>query len=96
MATFMVDSERIASASHRVGASSAAIRTEVSSMMSELLALNTSWAGAASAQFEDCISQWQNVQMQVENALNNIGNQLSTASTVYADAEARSRSLFIH
>lgn len=96
MATFMVDSESIAAAAVRVGASSASLRTEVSAMMAELLALQSSWSGAASTQFTDCISQWQSVQAQVESALDSIGTQLHMASSVYADAEAQSASLFAH
>lgn len=94
MATFMVDSESISVAAGRVGASSAAIRTEVSALMSELLALNSTWSGAASTQFAECVSQWRNVQAQVELALESIGAQLNTASAVYADAEAQSAALF--
>lgn len=94
MATFMVDSESIASAALRVNASSDALRAEVSAMMAELMALNGTWAGAASSQFAECIAQWQAVQAQVEAALDTIASQLNTASSVYAEAEAQSAALF--
>lgn len=94
MAVFTVDSEVIASASARVAASSSTIRTEVASLMAELLSLNTSWVGGASAQFADVITQWQSIQAQVEQTLDSIGHQLQTASSLYADAEAQSMALF--
>lgn len=94
MATFMVDSEQIAGAAARVAQSSHVIRSEVTALMAELVALQNTWGGAASSQFADCATQWQSVHTQVENALDNIGQQLSAASAVYADAEAQSMALF--
>ncbi len=96
MATFMVDSESIVSAGQRVAASSANLRAEVSALMGELVALHSSWNGTASAQFSECITQWQGVQAQVEAALDNIGTQLHRAASVYSDAEAQSAALFAH
>lgn len=94
MATYSVDSELVASSAARVAASSETIRAEVGALMADLLNLQGSWAGAASANFADCVTQWQATQTQVESALSAIGTQLGTAASVYAEAEAQSSALF--
>ncbi|WP_175957465.1 WXG100 family type VII secretion target [Schaalia sp. Marseille-Q2122] len=94
MATYTVDSELVASSAARVAASSETIRAEVASLMADLVNLQGTWAGAASASFSDCVTQWQATQAQVESALTAIGTQLGTAASVYAEAEAQSTALF--
>ncbi len=96
MATYMVDSEGISTAATRVASSCAQIRTEVNSLMAELTALQNTWTGSAAAQFADCATQWQSVHTQVETTLENIGQQLTAAAHVYADAESQSAALFSH
>lgn len=95
MAMYAVDSQQVAFSATRIAATSEQIRTEVASLMAELMALSASWQGAASAQFSDCIAQWQATQSQVDAALTTISNNLHAASQVYADAEAQSAALFI-
>lgn len=94
MATYSVDSELVASSAARVAASSESIRAEVAALMADLINLQGTWAGSASAHFAECVSQWQATQTQVESALTAIGTQLNTAASVYAEAEAQSSALF--
>lgn len=95
MAMYVVDPEQVAASAARVTATGERIRGEVSVMMADLVALQGSWGGVASANFSDCAAQWRTTQAQVEAALDAIGAQLATAAGVYADAEAQSASLFL-
>ena len=94
MSMFVVDPEQVAASAARVTATGERIRAEVGIMMADLLALQGSWGGVASANFADCAAQWRATQAQVETALDAIGVQLATAAGVYADAEAQSAALF--
>ena len=94
MAMYAVDSSEVAAAAARVGATSAEIRERVAALMADLLALEGSWTGAAQANFQACVDGWRATQVRVEAALDAIGTQMNAAAEVYADAEARSASLF--
>ncbi|WP_076466233.1 WXG100 family type VII secretion target [Actinomyces mediterranea] len=94
MATYMVDSAQVSAAAARVGATSETIRQQVQAMLAELIALESSWSGAAQQNFQACVAGWQATQVQVEASLDAIGAQMNTAASVYADAEAQSTALF--
>lgn len=94
MAMYAVDSNEVAAAASRLGAMSADIRAQVNALMSDLLALEGSWTGAAQVNFRACVDQWRATQVRVDSALDAIGVQMSTAAEVYAEAEARSAALF--
>ncbi|MDC4232223.1 WXG100 family type VII secretion target [Actinomyces sp. B33] len=94
MAMYMVDSDQVAVVAARTAATADRIRVEVQAMLAELLALQGSWTGAASLSFQECVSQWRATQVQVETALEAIGSQMGLAANAYAEAEARSVSLF--
>ena len=96
MTAFSVDSAHIASCASRIQITCDSIRSEVSALMNELLALKDTWQGGASAQFSDSVASWQLTQAQVESALDQISGSLSHAAQVYADAEAQSIGLFAH
>lgn len=95
MALFTVDSEQVVASATQVSATAERIRSEVTGMMSQLLALQDSWSGTAQLNFHNCISSWQATQTQVEQSLETISAQLHQAASVYADAESQSAALFI-
>ncbi|WP_043535849.1 WXG100 family type VII secretion target [Actinomyces polynesiensis] len=95
MAMFVVDPEQVAASAARVTGTGERIRGEVAAMMADLVSLQGSWAGVASANFTECTAQWRVTQAQVEAALDAIGAQLAVAAGTYADAESRSASLFL-
>ena len=95
MAMYVVDPEQVAASAARVAATGERIRGEVAVMMADLVALQGSWGGVASANFSECATQWRTTQAQVDAALDAIGVQLATAAGVYADAESHSASLFL-
>jgi len=91
---YEVDSDRVAGASSKVAASASAISTEVAAMLLHLQDLQTVWRGGASTAFAGVLTQWQQAQQQVEQALTSIQGSLTAAANTYADAEAQAARLF--
>ena len=94
MTAYAVDAEQVSAASAQACATASTIRTEVDTLMSQLLALQDSWTGGAQANFQATITQWQGIQAQTHDALDSISTQLQAVATTYADAEAHSSALF--
>jgi len=94
MTAFAVDAEQISAASAQACATASTIRTEVDTLMAQLLALQDSWTGGAQVNFQATITQWQGIQAQTHDALDAISTQLQAAASTYAEAEAHSSSLF--
>ena len=94
MTAYAVDAEQVSAASAQACATASTIRTEVDTLMSQLLALQDSWTGGAQANFQATITQWQGIQEQTHDALDSISTQLQAEATTYADAEAHSSAMF--
>ena len=94
MTAYAVDAEQIAAASAQACTTASTIRTEVDTMMAQLLALQDSWTGGAQVNFQATITQWQSIQAQTHDALDAISSQMQVAAATYADAETHSASLF--
>ncbi|MDO5721837.1 MAG: WXG100 family type VII secretion target [Actinomycetaceae bacterium] len=94
MSVFHVDATEVARCSGLVRASAQNLRAEVATMMASLDALEASWSGAASNQFTATAANWRTMQVQLENALDDIGLALSQAATTYSDAEAQATAMF--
>lgn len=94
MAQFSVDSEAVATAARSTRTSSTAISTEVATMMSNLLTLESSWTGAAAAQFSTLAAQWRGTQATVEANLDAIALALDNAARQYSDTESSAQRLF--
>ncbi len=94
MTAYQVDAAEVAAASAAASATAANIRSSVAAMMAQLQALQATWAGGASASFQNVIAGWQATQIQVEDSLESVSVALSQASSTYTDAEAAASSLF--
>ena len=94
MTAYAVDAEQVSAASAQACATASTIRSEVDTLMSQLLTLQDSWTGGAQANFQATITQWQGIQAQTHDALDSISTQLQSAASTYADAEAHSSALF--
>lgn len=94
MTAFNVDAAQVAAASVSAAQTADAIRSSVAAMMAQLTGLEASWGGAASANFQGVIAQWQATQVQVEAALESVGMALGHASSTYTEAETSAASLF--
>lgn len=95
MAIFHVDSDDLAVKSMAVRSSIGQIRSEVTAMQNNLAELQTTWTGAASANFQALIGDWHATQLRVEASLEGINAALSDAAMSYAEAEERNTRLFI-
>ncbi len=95
MATFAVNSDEVAASAARTSATGERIREEVAVMMTDLVSLQETWGGLASANFAECAAQWRATQSQVEASLDAIATQLASAARVYSDAETESAALFM-
>ena len=91
MTAYAVDAEQIAAASAQACTTASTIRTEVDTMMAQLLALQDTWTGGAQVNFQATITQWQGIQAQTHDA---ISSQMQVAASTYTDAETHSASLF--
>ena len=96
MTAYAVDAEQISTASAQACATASTIRSEVDTLMAQLLALQDSWMGGAQVNCQATITQWQGIQAQTHDALDAISTQLQTAAATYSEAEAHSASLFAH
>ena len=94
MTAYAVDAEQISAAAAQACATASTIRTEVDTMMAQLLALQDSWTGGAQVNFQSTITQWQGIQAQTHDALDSISAQMQAAAATYSDAETHSASLF--
>ena len=96
MTAYAVDAEQISAASAQACATASTIRSEVDTLLAQLLALQDSWTGGAQVNFQATITQWQGIQAQTHDVLDAISTQLQTAAATYSEAEAHSASLFAH
>ncbi|MFT4235918.1 MAG: WXG100 family type VII secretion target [Microbacterium sp.] len=94
MAVFTVDSDILVSQSAAVHGTSDRITSEVNTMMSQLLQLQSSWTGAASAGFQGVIDQWRAASQTMQESLTSIGQALNVAGTQYAEVESAAAGMF--
>ncbi|MDE2591875.1 MAG: WXG100 family type VII secretion target [Actinomycetales bacterium] len=94
MAQFQVDSEQISSANVSIQATIAKLQSEVDALHSQLLTLQNSWTGLASAGFQDMVNRWRTTAIAVDSQLNELGQALSLAAQQYSEIEAANLRLF--
>ena len=78
------DLDQLASAVMR---GSADIDQELNGLRGQLTPLATEWEGAASAKFQQLWDEWQKSAAGLREALDGIGQLLSTAASTYSQAE---------
>ncbi|WOF23877.1 WXG100 family type VII secretion target [Microbacterium betulae] len=94
MSVFAVDSDALISQSSNVRATSDRIRTEVNTMLAQLLQLQPVWQGAAAAGFQGVVEQWRAAQLNMEESLTSIGQALNVAGSQYAETEQAAAGMF--
>ena len=95
MTKYQVDSEAVLGAEGAVRASAARIQAEVNGMLSQLVNLQGSWTGQASAAFQGVVGDWRNTQQHVDQSLGGILQSLGRVGQQYADAEQAALSSFL-
>ncbi|GGA62794.1 hypothetical protein GCM10011490_11580 [Pseudoclavibacter endophyticus] len=88
MAQIRVDSDILLAAVNTTNASIDRVRTENASLTTNLINLQSTWTGSASASFQDLLSQWRAVQLQVEEQLAQMNIALATAGNTYGSTES--------
>jgi len=94
MTRYQVDSDAVAAATGNVHAAMGRIQAEVSGLHGQLVDLQSSWTGQASAMFQGAVADWKATQQRVEESLGTINAALSQAGRFYADAELQTSRLF--
>ncbi|MFM5968365.1 MAG: WXG100 family type VII secretion target [Micrococcales bacterium] len=94
MAQFQVDSEQIGSANASIQATISKLQTEVDALHAQLVTLQNSWTGIASAGFQEMVNRWRTTAVAVDAQLSELGQALSIAAHQYADIEAANLRLF--
>lgn len=95
MARFVVDSEVIAAKVGEAHGHIDRLTSEVNGMTTTLQDLQSTWTGTASSNFQNVLATWRQTQAQVEDAIAQINQALSTAGTNYADTESTNASMFV-
>jgi WXG100 family type VII secretion target len=72
------------------------LRAEVNTMQGGLRELESTWQGAAAANFQGVVADWRATQLRVEESLTGINTALARASQQYDDAEAANASMFTY
>ncbi|MCU1417528.1 MAG: family type secretion target [Schumannella sp.] len=94
MTRYQVDSDAVAAVTGNVRASMGRIQGEVSGLLGQLVGLQSSWTGQASAGFQGVVTDWRATQQRVEESLAAIGAALEQAARGYADIEQANAQLF--
>ena len=95
MTHFQVDSDAVAAATGVVRSAMGRIQAEVSGLHGQLVALQSTWTGQASAGFQTVVNDWKLTQQRVEESLGMLGSALDRAGQQYAEVEAQNARLFL-
>lgn len=94
MPVFAVDSEAMQATQASAQASSDRVRAEVAGLMANLLALQDTWFGQASAGFRQQVEVWQATQRIVEDNLDSLNASLYLTLQAYTETENAAIALF--
>ena len=95
MTHFQVDSDAVAAATSTVRSAMSRIQAEVAGLHGQLVALQSTWTGTASAGFQTVVNDWKLTQQRVEESLALLGSALDRAGQQYAEVEAQNARLFL-
>jgi early secretory antigenic target protein ESAT-6 len=96
MTRYQVDSDEVLGASTAVRATINRIQAESASLHSQLVNLQNSWSGQASAAFQGLALDWKSTQHRVDETLGAVSQALTVAGQQYAEIEAANARLFAH
>lgn len=94
MTQFTVDSEQVLAANVTIQKTILILQTEVDSLHSQLLNLQSSWTGLAANSFQDLASRWRQTAATVDGQLAELGNALAYAAAQYSEIELANQRLF--
>ena len=94
MTRYQIDSEAVVAATSSVQAAASRIQADVSGLHSQLVQLQGSWTGQASAAFQTVVADWTQTQRRVEESLQLLNAGLAQAGQHYAEIELQNARLF--
>jgi early secretory antigenic target protein ESAT-6 len=94
MSRYQVDSDEVLGTSSAIRASISRIQSEVAALHGQIVNLQGSWTGQASAGFQSAASQWNSTAQQVQEQLTALNQALGHAGQQYADIEATNARMF--
>ena len=94
MTRYQIDSEAVSAATSSVQAAASRIQADVIGLHSQLLHLQGSWTGQASAAFQTVVADWTATQRRVEESLQLLNAGLAQAGQHYAEIEQQNARLF--
>lgn len=95
MTHFSVDSDQVSLANQAIQTTIARVATDHDTLHSQLMALQNSWTGAASASFQELAIRWRQTSSAVETQLAEIGLALQQAANLYSEIELANQRLFL-
>ena len=94
MTRYQIDSEAVIAATSSVQAAASRIQADVSGLHSQLVQLQGSWTGQASAAFQTVVADWTATQRRVEESLQLLNAGLAQAGQHYDEIELQNARLF--
>lgn len=95
MTQFTVDSEQVLAANVAIQTTISKLQTEVDTLHTQLLGLQSSWTGLAANSFQDLATRWRATAATVDQQLGELGNALAYAAQQYSEIEMANQRLFI-
>lgn len=94
MTSYRVDSDAVLGAHSAIQNTMARIESEAASLKSQLVDLQSSWAGPAATAFQSIVADWTATQHRVEQSLASIGSALGQAARHYSEVELANARMF--
>lgn len=95
MTRILVDSEQVLATNTVVQATIEKLQTDVNTLHSQLVNLQSSWQGQAANSFQELASKWRTTAGLVQQQLGDIGQALALAARQYSEIEAVNQRLFL-
>ena len=95
MTRYHVDSDAVLAATSTARSTIARVQGDIHSLTNQLHSLQSSWGGAASAAFQQLLTEWRSTHAHVEAQLVAMTDTLGQVAKHYAELEAQNTRLFM-
>ncbi len=95
MAQFFVDPNRIHDGNAQIQLTISRLQQEITSLQSQLMAMQDSWQGIASNSFQELFQRWKVTSDLVDTQLGQLGQALALAANQYSETEMANQRLFM-
>ncbi len=95
MTQFFVDPNRIHDGNAQIQLTISRLQQEITSLQSQLMAMQDSWQGIASNSFQELFQRWKVTSDLVDTQLGQLGQALALAANQYSETEMANQRLFM-